>query len=304
MDNLAIHEVCVADIKVGHRHRKDLGNIKSLADSIARLGLLQPIGITPDLELIFGARRIAAFKLCGRDLIPARVLDIQSLVQSEYDENDVRKDFTPSEKVAIARVIEKELEGRVGRPSKEITRLGEQFQKGASVDLAAKRVGFGSGDTLVRAKTVVDHGTPELIAAVDAGEVQIKSAATFAKQDATEQAQRIVAAGGNVKAAVIEFRKSLPSRDEARKIAAETGAAILGRDGRFHTDATDEERARGETYLRVAAALRTVRDLGIAPDDIASCVPSGSSTLFERLVDQTAEFLCSIQATWRSRHVA
>jgi len=219
------------------------------------------------------------------------VLDIQSILQGEYDENDVRKDFTPSEKVAIARTIEKELEGRVGRPSSEITRLGGELHKGESMDLAAKRAGFGSGDTYERAKTIVDSGIPELIAAVDAGEVQIKPAAKFARQDRIEQAQQIAAAGGDVTAAVVTFRKNLPSRHEARRIAAETGAAILGKDGRFHTDATDEDRAKGEAYLRVAATLRTLRDIGLSPEEIVACVPPGSHTLFERLVDQAAGFI-------------
>jgi ParB-like chromosome segregation protein Spo0J len=304
MESHTIQDVRIADINVGNRYRNDLGDISALAESIDRLGLLQPIGVTPDLRLIFGARRIEAFKLHGRDLIPARVLDIQPIIQGEYDENDVRKALSTSEKVAIARAIEKELKGRVGRPPKEIPRLGGEFRRGESPDLAAKRAGFGSGDTYERAKTVVDCGAPELVAAVDAGEVQIKPAAKFARQDPTKQAQQIAAAGGDVTAAVIAFRKNLPTKHEARKIAAETGAAILGKDGRFHTDATDEDRARGETYLRVAAALRMLRDLGLSAEEIVACVPPGSHTLFDRLVDQTAEFICSIQASWRSRYVA
>jgi ParB-like chromosome segregation protein Spo0J len=39
------HEYKVADIKVGQRFRKDLGDIDALAEDIAELGLLQPIGI-------------------------------------------------------------------------------------------------------------------------------------------------------------------------------------------------------------------------------------------------------------------
>ena len=35
-----------------------------------------------------------------------RVLDLQKLLHGEYDENEVRKDFTPTEKVAIGQAIE------------------------------------------------------------------------------------------------------------------------------------------------------------------------------------------------------
>ena len=36
----------ISNIKVGNRHRKDMGDLTSLADSIREEGLLQPIGVT------------------------------------------------------------------------------------------------------------------------------------------------------------------------------------------------------------------------------------------------------------------
>ena len=36
----------ISTIKVGSRHRKDMGDLTSLADSIKEEGLLQPIGVT------------------------------------------------------------------------------------------------------------------------------------------------------------------------------------------------------------------------------------------------------------------
>ena len=49
----------IADIKIGKRHRRDMGDLASLADSIRRLGLLQPIGVTDKFRLVFGERRQA-----------------------------------------------------------------------------------------------------------------------------------------------------------------------------------------------------------------------------------------------------
>ena len=52
-----LKEIKIADIKIGKRHRRDMGDLTSLADSIRRLGLLQPplprhnallVGITSD----------------------------------------------------------------------------------------------------------------------------------------------------------------------------------------------------------------------------------------------------------------
>jgi len=48
----------IADIKIGKRHRKDIGDLASLADSIRHDGLLQPIGVINKFKLAFGERRV------------------------------------------------------------------------------------------------------------------------------------------------------------------------------------------------------------------------------------------------------
>jgi ParB family chromosome partitioning protein len=98
----------IASIKIGHRHRRDLGDIPALARNIFdEVGaLLHPIVITPAGDLVSGARRIAAFAHYGRDIIPATVIDIKRLALGEYAENVFRKAFTPSEMADIADTIE------------------------------------------------------------------------------------------------------------------------------------------------------------------------------------------------------
>jgi ParB-like nuclease domain len=56
----------IADIQVGTRHRKYMGDIEALAASIAEHGLLNPITVKPDGMLIAGERRLAAVQL-GQD---------------------------------------------------------------------------------------------------------------------------------------------------------------------------------------------------------------------------------------------
>jgi ParB family chromosome partitioning protein len=57
-----LKELKIADIKVGNRHRKDMGDLSTLAQSIRKNGLLQPIGVTEKMELVFGERRLRAHK--------------------------------------------------------------------------------------------------------------------------------------------------------------------------------------------------------------------------------------------------
>lgn len=95
-------------IKIGERHRKDFGDLTSLARAIDAEGLLQPIAITPDNVLIGGERRLRAWQLTRfRDQeIPVHVVDLDEIVRGEWSENANRKDFTPSELVAIKRALE------------------------------------------------------------------------------------------------------------------------------------------------------------------------------------------------------
>ena len=70
------------------------------------------------------------------------------LVPRSSDENEMRKAFTVSERVAIAEAIEKELQGRNHRPEKESPENFPELPKGDTRDLVAKATGLGSGKTL------------------------------------------------------------------------------------------------------------------------------------------------------------
>jgi N6-adenosine-specific RNA methylase IME4 len=96
----------VAEIIIGIRHRRNLGDIDSLARSIAELGLLHPIVIRPDGVLIAGERRLAACKLLGWQAVPVTVVDLGEIARGELAENAERKDFLPSEIDAIRRALE------------------------------------------------------------------------------------------------------------------------------------------------------------------------------------------------------
>ncbi len=48
----------VDKIQIGTRHRREMGDIASLAGSRGELGLLQPVVVRPDGHLIAGERRL------------------------------------------------------------------------------------------------------------------------------------------------------------------------------------------------------------------------------------------------------
>jgi len=75
-------KIKISEITLGERHRKDMGDLQGLADSITRQDLLQPIGITESNRLVFGERRLRACRdILGLAEIDVRVVAVTSIVE-------------------------------------------------------------------------------------------------------------------------------------------------------------------------------------------------------------------------------
>src|ERR1700686_5445030 len=104
----------IDQIQVGFRYRKDLGDLRTLYQSIGDVGLLHPVVVTPEGRLIAGQRRLEACRWLNWTEVPVTVVDLYQAARGEAHENFVRKDLLPSEIVALKRAIEP-LERRGGR---------------------------------------------------------------------------------------------------------------------------------------------------------------------------------------------
>lgn len=100
------------------RQRKDLPNIDELVDSIARLGLINPIVIKQDGELIAGERRWTAIRQLGWTHMPVQFvedLDELDLREIEFEENVKRVNLTWQEECeALAQLHELKLSRNEG----------------------------------------------------------------------------------------------------------------------------------------------------------------------------------------------
>lgn len=149
----------ISEIKIGERHRNDLGDIDALVKSINEVGLIHPLAVNEDKKLIAGYRRIEACKKLGWKETPVNVVPLDNIARGEFDENTLRKDFTAGEKVAIIdALVPKEQEAaeermKSGRPS-------GKFPKGRAKGIAAKKVGW-SYKTYEKAKAVVKAAKKE-----------------------------------------------------------------------------------------------------------------------------------------------
>lgn len=131
-----------SEVHIGQRARDEYGDMESLANSIKEHGLLHPIVVDSNYNLIAGCRRLLACERIGLKEIEAKVLEDISekeLRVLELEENIRRKDLTELEKsknlVKLAEIKERELKERtenefctdsvrkIGRP-KEAASLG------------------------------------------------------------------------------------------------------------------------------------------------------------------------------------
>lgn len=154
-------------IVIGDRVRKEMGDIHSLAASIKRHGLLHPVVVKTDRTLVAGHRRVEAARRLGWEEIAVTVVDVEDLLSAERDENQERKDFTPTEAVAIGRLIEEQerpkalARSELGRMKGAAAKAGKHLaaesatSRGDVRQIASKAVGMGH-EKYSQAKAVVD----------------------------------------------------------------------------------------------------------------------------------------------------
>lgn len=118
-DEQTTESIPINSIIITDRTRKDFGDIDSLAESMNTVGLLQPIVINANNELVDGQRRIKAYIKLGRTEIPFFRVNLEEIILGEFHANTNRKDLTTSERVAISNAVEevmRECSRGVGRP--------------------------------------------------------------------------------------------------------------------------------------------------------------------------------------------
>lgn len=152
-------ELGISLVRVGDRRREDYGDITGLAKSIDRYGLLHPIVVDADDNLVAGGRRLEAVKKLGWPSIPIRRLGELSeteLREIELEENLRRKDLTEIERSRDMLVLVEATSDTIDVSSHGETK-GRPSEPG-SLRRVAERIGV-SKDTIRRAK--------EHVAAVD-----------------------------------------------------------------------------------------------------------------------------------------
>ena len=137
--------------------------------------------------LIAGLRRLKAMELLGAEEIRATVmtaLEADEMLMLEIAENEQRKEFTVSEKLAFAEKLKaveaekarvRKSAGGKGGLDQDVANWPHLQEQGRSRDIVAQKAGFTSTTQMRRAQAV-SESRPDLMEQVDKGEKSISGA--------------------------------------------------------------------------------------------------------------------------------
>lgn len=188
MDTKMLH---ISEVRVAERIRKDNGGLEELANDIHEHGLINPITVMEQTEggyvLIAGLRRLKAMERMGAKEIRATVmtaLEADEMLMLEIAENEQRKEFTVSEKLAFAEKLkaveaEKAKQRQIRKSSNFVVAnrppQTKHAETGKARDIVAQKAGFTSTTQMRRAQAV-SESRPDLMEQVDKGEKSISGA--------------------------------------------------------------------------------------------------------------------------------
>jgi N6-adenosine-specific RNA methylase IME4/ParB-like chromosome segregation protein Spo0J len=247
---MSSQELDISEIKIGTRFRKDIGDISSLAQSIREVGLLHSIVVDSQKNLIAGYRRIKAVQTLGWTRVPVHTVDLKDLLKGEFHENAFRKDFAPSEWVAIKRA----LEPKISADAEEREKAGipsSNLDEGRTDEKIASFVGVGK-DTLRKSEAIVEAAEKEpekyalLLEKVDDGTISVDKAFKGIRRD--EQLAELK-----------EIAKNLP------KIEGKYDVIIVDPPWPYGTEYDSETRRCASPYPEIS--LEEIRNLKLPAND-------------------------------------
>lgn len=238
-----LRHVAVSDVKVGARFRQDLGNLADLVESIRRVGLLHPVVVDAEMNLIAGERRLAAVRSMGVATIPAHVVsnlrDATDVLYAERDENTCRKAMTPSEAVALGRELEAMLKPAARDRRREANRRG----------------GLKSG--AVRRTEVGDDSSPTSERRPHVGVREVVAAAVGMSSQKYDHAKKVVAAAESGDPVAVEAKREMDRTGNAHGALRK----IEGKPTRVHARNRKTDDLLVGVRSSLGAVAMTLRDI-------------------------------------------
>ncbi|HWB36327.1 MAG TPA: ParB/RepB/Spo0J family partition protein [Rugosimonospora sp.] len=231
-----------------------------LVEDVRSHGLREPIWLHRDGRIIDGRNRAIACQQLGIEP-EARVFegDDSELVAFVLSLNLHRRHLTESQRAMIAARV---ANLKPGRPSETPS------IDGVSAESAATMLNV-STSSVERAKKVQDRGAPELVAAVDAGEVAVSAAASVAEIVKDRVASLPPAEVRQVVAEAVEEKRQEDAKRRADREALDSLARELDLP-KVDEKAEDERIALTQPLYR---AIQTLANMP-APADVVDLIPA------------------------------
>lgn len=187
--------------------------MQETADSIREYGVLVPAIARPDpnggYELIAGHRRHRASQLAGKETMPViiRELDDDAATIIMVDSNLQRETLLPSERAFAYKMKLEAMKRQAGRPSKNSSQLGRNFDGKESREILAEQVGQSRNQIsrYIRLTELI----PELLELVDERKIALNPAYELSFLKKEEQTKLLDA---------MESEQTTPSLSQAQRL--------------------------------------------------------------------------------------
>ncbi len=174
-------------IRVVSNVREEVGDLRALVASVQQHGVIEPLIVKPDGELIAGQRRLAAAKIAGLTHVPVRVCDVRDprvALEIGLIENVQRRDLDPLSRARAYHAL--------------------IHEHGAAVEEVARLVGQGGAHVYQHLQLLDLH--PDVQAALRAEKISFADARELAPLAPEDQV------------AVLDEVLSLPKRPTSRQV--------------------------------------------------------------------------------------
>jgi ParB family chromosome partitioning protein len=297
----------IDSITVGIRHRKDPGDLNPLMESIERIGLLQPITITPEGVLVCGWRRLEAVRRLGwhsmKVWVRSGISDKLEALLAQQDENQLHKPLNELEKAALYRELK-----AIRADEAELRRQTSQFGAGNSGADSGAAPGAGPsepGDSRRQAAMAItgqaSYSTHERVCALM--DWASRKATPPEIRAMANDALRRIEEGEPVKPLYLRVKEAFDKTEEPRP-DVDTDLARLAREARER--ALREEAEKGRNKLKrnqgSTSHFRSVRSFSLTwteldgwtemydVDELAARLTREDWQRFDRVVTATIAF--------------
>lgn len=213
--------------------------LQALADDIKANGQREPVVIW-DGSVLDGRNRLAACRLAGVEPLTRTLDSCPDPLAFVLSLNLIRRHLDESQRGIVAAKVrpmlaEQAKARQVASQAKPGEKVGEKTgdkaspnlgsPEGKSADQAADMLNVGRG-TVEAASKVLKHGAPELVSAVERGEVAVSAAAVLVSLPEDEQREIVAAGTDAIKAKVKTIRESKSKREPKAATPAKTPGQI------------------------------------------------------------------------------